>query len=732
MQRLIFILIFFANLQIWAEDPFLWLEDLHSPKAQSWVKKQNQRSFDHFRNDARFRQIYDSWSLGNSAVIPPSQFRKGRIPTGKILDGQMYYAFAGNLFRAPLSQITENQGIQWEKVVDINTLSTQENRHWVYRDIKCLKNSFSKCLLMLSHNGGDALNYREFDLNAKAFTKEGFYLPLSKSRVNWANEETLIVNDAATPNSKNSAGYPRMARLWKRGQSLEEAQVLYEAPFTDVSLDVGPMDNDYFYVWRSSRQGHVQQFLINSNGKEFPLHLPSDSIWRATINQKAIFKLKSPWKRGSQQLPQGAIVSVPSKDITSGKISAPAQVIYNPHSNESIEQILPSQKGFYTVILKNVYSRLSFFSQNSKGQWSEKVLPLPQDGSIRLSKSDKDSFWVRYSNLLNPGKVYRLKHDELTLTEWDQKRAQFNVNNFTARQLWAISKDGTPIPYFVVAPKNISMDGNHPVLITAYGGFSSSELPQHPWQGSLWLERGGLLVIPNLRGGGEFGPRWHKAATLKNKQKSYDDLIAVSESLIELGYTRKRKIGISGGSNGGLLVTAVMAQRPDLFGAVDSNVPLIDMLRYDQLSSGASWIKEYGDPQVAEMREVISKYSPYQNIQPDVLYPTLLLTTSTSDDRVHPGHARKMAAKMQTLGHNNVYFYESPQGGHQGALTPEQTARLYASKFTLLYQALMDSYVDPYQNFLQSPLRFVPNDSMVQSQSTKIDFIQDELVQPDF
>ncbi len=402
---------------------------------------------------------------------------------------------------------------------------------------------------------------------------------------------------------------------------------------------------------------------------------------------RLLFKLREPWKTNNKIVPEGSLVAVDTKKLSS------VDVIFSPGKRESLLQVATTNNYIYLSILSNVAGKIQKYKiSNSKAKFlvAAKIVKTEKNGTIYFTTADKlsDKTFFVYENFLTPSRLYYLDEKNENPKQVKTLDVKFDSNKFTVNQHESVSKDGTRIPYFIIHKKGMKLNGQNPTLLYGYGGFEVPELPQYlGLQGKLWLEKGGVYVLSNIRGGGEFGPNWHRAGLKENRQKVFDDFISVAEDLINRKITQPSHLGIMGGSNGGLLVGAVFTQRPELFNAVVCLVPLLDMLKFSKLLAGHSWIAEYGDPDNKEMRSIIKKYSPYHNLKRNIKYPEVFFTTSTKDDRVHPGHARKMVAKMLNYNHK-VYYFENTEGGHGAAANLLQSARLYALIYTYLHKKL--------------------------------------------
>jgi prolyl oligopeptidase len=675
-----------AGQPIEQEDPHLWLEEVSGEKALAWVETQNQKSLKELGTPEqaalkkRLLDIYDS---------------KAKIPFVTKRGKQLYNFWRdeshvrGLLRRTTLAGYRQKEP-RWETVLDVDALARDEKENWVYKGSTCLRPKYERCLVSLSRGGGDAVVVREFDTRKKAFVEGGFTLPEAKSQVAWKDENTIFVGTDFGPGSLTSSGYPRIAKEWKRGTPLTEARTLFEGEASDVAVSA---DRD----WHQGRFVDVieraigfyegETFLLEE-GKPVKLDRPRDAI-SSFFGDFLLLQLRSDWTVEGKTYPAGALLAASLKDYRGGKRDL--QVVYEPGKNHSLSGYSGTKTALLLNILEDVHTKVRVV-RHEKGKFTTTALPVPGMGKYNayaFDDEEDDRYWFGVSDFLEPS---RIELGDLRSGKREPLKSEptfFEAAGLQSQQFFATSKDGTRIPYFQVSKKDLPLDGSHAVLLTGYGGFEVPVLPGYdPSVGSAWLEAGGVYVVANIRGGGEYGPAWHQAGVKQNRQRVYDDFVAVAEDLIRRKVTQPSKLGIEGGSNGGLLTGVMFTQRPDLWGAVVCSVPLLDMKRYHKLLAGASWMDEYGDPDKPEEWAAIARYSPYQNVKKDVRYPRVLFTTSTRDDRVHPGHARKMVARMLEMGHD-VLYYENTEGGHAGAANNPQRANLNALEFTYLKNQLM-------------------------------------------
>jgi prolyl oligopeptidase len=669
-----------------ADDPYLWLEDVNGERALAWARAQNARAqgeleqapdFENLRQ--RLLAIYDS---------------KARIPA-VAKRGELYYNFwrdaqhVRGLWRRTTLEEFRKPEPAWETVLDLDALAAAEKENWVWKGSTWLKPGEDRCLISLSRGGGDAVVVREFDPLKKEFVAGGFTLAEAKSDVSWRDRDTLYLGTDFGAGSLTDSGYPRVIKEWRRGTPLADAKTLYAGETKDVGVGAA------VYVEPGFRREIVQRAITFYTSENFlrqgdqltRLDLPADAAlgtWREFL----LVTLRSDWTVGGKTFPNGALLAAPWDKFLAGQRDF--AVLFTPGPRKSLAGYDTSRHHVVVNELVDVRNQLFVLTPQADGTWARERLAAPEFGTVSLSTIDdeNDDYFLNVTDFLTPTSLYFGTLGAPGRALLKQLPSFFEAAGLAISQHEAMSKDGTRVPYFQVARRDLKLDGSNPTLLYGYGGFRVSMTPNYSGGiGAAWLERGGVYVLANIRGGGEFGPAWHQAGLKENRQRVYDDFIAIAEDLVARKITTPRHLGIMGGSNGGLLMGVMLTQRPDLFGAVVCQVPLLDMRRYNKLLAGASWMGEYGDPDVPEEWAYISRYSPYQNVQPGVKYPRTLFTTSTRDDRVHPGHARKMVAKMTDQKHD-VLYYENIEGGHGGAANNQQQAYMNALAFTFLWQTL--------------------------------------------
>jgi len=678
-------------------DPNLWLEDVLGEKSLAWVKAHNATSMAKLQSGANG---VDYAALRSELLGVLNA--KDRIPGVNRMGGWFYNLWQDENHKRGLwrrTTLAEYAKVEpkWETVIDIDALGQAEGESWVFHGATCLGPDYRRCLVSLSRGGSDAHVVREFDTVTKAFVKDGFQLPEAKSDVDWEDADHILVGTDWGAGSLTDSGYPRVIKRWKRGTPLASAVTIYEGQQADVSafafVDHTP-GHERTVVGRSPDFYNREMFLVGGDGKLSKIDLPTDTEW-SFWGTRVLLHPRSELKLNGLSYPAGSLLLADAKALEAGQPLKP-EVLFTPSKTRSLAGYIVTKTHVVMNISDNVASRLEEWSfAGAAPKRREIKAPFPGTlsiGSLYDNELPKDelaeSYFVNYADFLTPDTLYHAHAGSDAREELKSRSAQFDASGMKAEQFFATSKDGTKVPYFVITPKGFKADGTAPTLLYGYGGFEVSMEPGYSGgRGRAWLARGGVFVLSNLRGGGEYGPDWHNRAVKENKQKVFDDYIAVAEDLIARKISSPRHLGIQGGSNGGLLVGAVYVQRPDLFNAVDCQVPLLDMRRYHTLLAGASWMAEYGNPDKPEEWAYISKYSPYQNLRADKKYPKVLFVTSTRDDRVHPGHARKMAALMEQQGHDFLY-YENIEGGHGGAADNEQRATMQALEFSFLWQQL--------------------------------------------
>ena len=669
-------------------DPYLWLEEIDGERARAWVAGRNAESEGELEGRPGFAPLRERLK----AILDSRE----KIPYVGVHGGLCYNFWRdadhvrGIWRRTTLAQYRQPEP-QWETVLDLDELARREDENWVWAGVAWLEPHGDRVLVSLSRGGGDAHEMREFDLGACSFVADGFFLPEAKSDVAWIDRDTLFVGTDFGPGSLTASGYPRIVKEWKRGTPLASAVTVYEAREDDLAASGQKDSTPGFEREFVQRQigFYTSELFLRRDGRLIPVPKPLDAN-AFTVRGQLVIELRSDWQPGALLYPQGSLLATDFEHFMQGGLDF--QLLFTPTPETSLDGVAVTRSALLLTILDKVKNRVVELRHvDGDGGWQRREVAVPGMGALgvaALDPDESDEFFLTVTDFLHPTTLYLMRVGEDGREPLKAMPAFFDAHPYTVGQHAARSQDGTMVPYFVVMNRDTKLDGANPTLLYGYGGFEVALKPFYSGMtGAAWLDAGGIYVLANIRGGGEFGPRWHQAALKQHRQRAFDDFIAVAEDLAARGLTSPRHLGIMGGSNGGLLVGAALTQRPDLFGAVVCQVPLLDMRRYHELLAGASWMGEYGDPDDPAEWSYLARYSPYHNVFADRRYPRVLFTTSTRDDRVHPGHARKMAARMLEQGHD-VLYWENTEGGHAGAADNAQTARMYALTYTFLLEQL--------------------------------------------
>jgi len=670
-----------------AADPFLWLEDVTGERSLAWVRERNADSTKVLADNDAFRATRDRILsiLDSTAKIPY---------VGK--HGEHFYNFwqdAQNprgLWRRTTLDEYRKESPKWDLVLDLDALGKQENENWVWHGASFLKPDCKRVLLSLSRGGADASVTREFDVETRKFVIDGFVLPEAKGGASWRDLDSVYVATDFGKGTMTASGYPRIAKLWHRGTPLSSATVVAEGKVEDIMLSAMRDHTQGFqrdFVYRGLTF-FTNELYVLSSGKPIKIDKP-DSANANLHREWLLLELRDDWTVGGATHPAGSLLACKLEAFLAGERTF--DVLFAPTERASLAGFSPTLNHVLLNVLDNVRNRVFVFTHRD-GKWQREPLPgLPEFGTVGASAIDDeagDDYFLTITDYLTPTSLWLGTIGKGPARQLKSLPAYFDAKGLVVEQREVLSKDGTRIPYFLVARKDLVRDGSNPTLLYGYGGFEVSLTPGYSATvGSSWLEKGGVYAVANIRGGGEFGPKWHQAALKQNRNKCYEDFAAVAQDLIAQKITSKKHLGIQGGSNGGLLVGNMFTRYPELFGAIVCQVPLLDMLRYHKLLAGASWVGEYGDPENAAEATWLKRFSPYHNLHSDTLYPKVLFTTSTRDDRVHPGHARKMMARMIEQKHDALY-YENIEGGHGGAADNKQAAFMAALAYTFLWQTL--------------------------------------------
>ena len=670
-----------------SEDPHQWLEDIESDKALDWVKARNQETRNKLKKNAGFQKLRKDLQIISDA--------KDRFPSIQKI-GDYYYNFwvdidhpRGIWRRTSLSEYRKPKP-HWETIFDLDALSQAENTNWVFNGVICCKDDVDRCLIQLSHGSADATDIRKFNLKSRSFIKNGFTLSEARQWVSWRNKGSIFVATDFGKGTMTDSGYPRIVKEWKRGTPLFAATTIYEGQQTDLAVGAGICAHGgrrYELVSRQITLYTSEQF-VRENGELIKLDVPSHSGVSFFSNQ-ILITTREHWMIGDRTYAAGSLLAIDFNAFKEG--DRQFFILFAPGDNSALIGEVATKNTLLVQSLEHGKSKLQEWWL-TQGKWFSRGVELPTFGAIFISPIDadhSDDYFFSFSDFLTP-KILMLRHAGADHREELKSTPNcFDPSPFETTQNFATAKDGTKIPYFMVSRKDLKTDGRNPTLLYGDGGFQVSLTPTYSGSvGKAWLEKGGVYVVANIRGGGEYGSRRRQATLKENRQRAYDDFAAIAEDLFARNITRPRHLGAMGSTNSGLLAWVALTQFPTLFNAVVSQVPLLDMQAYNQLLPGASWMAEYGNSDVPSEWAHTSPFAPYQNVQANVKYPAVLFLTSMLDNRVHLGHARKIVARMLEQGHTNVWYYENIDVGRRGAATNAQRADMGSIIFSFLWNTL--------------------------------------------
>jgi len=669
-------------------DPYLWLEDVSSPRALGWVKQQDATSRAELEADKHYKPFFDAaLAIGQAS---------DRVPMPSQLDNTIYNFWQDadhvrGIWRHATLADYRTSAPHWTTSLDVDALAKSENANWVFKGANCLEPAEQRCLISLSDGGEDAIVEREFDLATGAFVPGGFNLPRAKTLGDWETQDTLLLATDWEPGSLTASGYPFIVKRLHRGQNLYQAQEVFRGTKQDVLVSVTALTDGQGHHVDIIQRGldffRSTWFRVTPQGTE-QLPLPEKAELVGLVDNRLALKVDEDFTpKGSAKILAGSLIAL---DLA--HIDTPPETVFAPGPRQSLEEVGATQGQLVASVYDNVRGRIVAFSHGDAG-WKSTQLKLPDNVSVGVVSSTprNNQVFLSVTGFLTPSSLW---FADLSMggdpDMVKQSPSRFDASKDIVEQFDVASKDGTKIPYFVVRPKEMKFDGSNPTLLYAYGGFQVSELPVYtPVLGKLWLEQGNVYVLANIRGGGEFGPAWHEAALKTRRQNAYDDFAAVAQDIIARHITSPGKLGIEGGSNGGLLMGVEFEQHPDLWHAVVIEVPLLDMLRFEQIAAGASWVGEYGSVANPDELAFLAKISPYANLRKGVKYPEPFIYTTTKDDRVGPQHARKFAALMASM--NLPYlFYEATEGGHGAGVNAREVADERALEMTYLTKMLVE------------------------------------------
>lgn len=673
-----------------SNDPFLWLENTHGDRALDWVNQQDEQTRDtDFASGEDFQHLQQQLLevLNSDESIP-----------GVHKMGDYYYNFwkdadhPRGIWRRTTLDEYKTDDTDWETVLDVDKLGKKEGHEWVWKGAQCLQPDYQRCLISLSPHGGDAVVVREFDIPDKSFVEDGFRLSEAKTDVDWIDKSHIYVGTDFGEGSMTESSYPRIGKKWTRGTPLEDAETVIEGDKDDLTVtafrDNTPgYERDFVAVVSDFFHSELYQLV---DGEKKHIDVPADAE-PDVHRDRLLVELKSDWDVNDTTYAAGSLLVINYADFMDG--DRDFDVLFKPNQHTALSDYSWTRHHLIVNVMDDVNSELTVFTPQDDGSWQQSPLPgVPSNSTVSAYAVDpdhSDAYWLNVTGFLTPTKLKLGTIGDGKAETLKQDPDFFATSDYNVSQHFATSKDGTRIPYFEVAPKDMDLDGSNRTLLYGYGGFGISLQPSYSGRiGRGWLERGGVYVVANIRGGGEYGPRWHHAAMRENRPKAYQDFAAVARDLVDRGVTSPEHLGAQGGSNGGLLMGNMLTEYPDLFGAIACNIPLLDMKRYIHLAAGSSWIAEYGNPDDPEQWKFIKTFSPYQNVKADRDYPPILFYTSTSDDRVGPEQARKMAARMEKQGHDKVWFYENREGGHGAGADAKQSAFMFAMDYNFLWHKL--------------------------------------------
>lgn len=669
------------------EDKYQWLEEVDGEKSLEYVNSLNEVTYKELSAQKEYQSIFDSsLEIYNSTerIAYPS------------MRGNKVYNFwkdkdhVRGIWRRCSLESYKSGNPDWETLIDIDELAKKDDIKWVFKGSTGLYPDYNRFLIQLSMGGGDAIVTKEFDAEKKEFITDGFFIEESKGSARYIDENTIVVSTNNGEGTMTDSGYPRQVKLWKRGTSITDAQLIFEGESVDAFMSSGYILRDgeksYTMISRYLTTFSSRQMLWMDN-KIIKLDIPDDAGISGILNNQLAVRLKSDWVVNNKTYKTGTLISLNFIELIKG--NKEIQTIVEPDELSSISSISATKNKLLVTKLTDVTNQLFIYSF-SDGAWTSQKVDAPDLGTISgIDTSDlSDEYFFNYQNFITPSTLYVADASNNTFKAYKSLPAFFDASKYEVKQYKVASKDGTMVPYFMVSSKEMKNDGSNPTIVYAYGGFEVSIRPFYAaTYGVSWLENGGVFVLANIRGGGEYGPKWHQDGIKEKRQNVFDDFYAVAEDLIDKKVSSPKHLGVMGGSNGGLLVGVAFTQRPDLYNAGACLVPLLDMQRYNKLLAGSSWMGEFGNPDVPEEWAYIKKYSPYHNLKEGAEYPEIFFYSSTRDDRVHPGHARKMVAKMNDMGYKS-YYYENTEGGHAGSSTNEQRAKMGAMMFSYLLMKL--------------------------------------------
>ncbi|NUS44116.1 MAG: S9 family peptidase [Mycobacteriaceae bacterium] len=671
-----------------AADPYAWLEDLDSPRVHDWVSAENAKTLGVLESDPRYREnLAVAKELGNAPDrLPMPSFHEGRVE-----NFWQDAAHAHGLWRETANY--EAPEPDWVTLIDVDALAVADGKNWVWEGADCDPADPNRCLVSLSDGGEDAVTIREFDRSTRQFVNDGFVLPRGKQEVAWAGGDTLLVAREWLPGETTTSGYPFVVKRWRRGTPLAAAAEVARGDKGDLGSEPVALDDGngrrLTLVLRSPSFWERQYSLLTDTGRT-PLALPPKADVEGLVANRILIRLRQDWASAGGSFSAGSLVSLDVDEAVRRPDRLRATPVYLPGPADALAGVLATRDHVVVTSLHDVRGRAEVYRPQPDGSWAGSPVALPDNATVSPVAADRHgtAAYVAVTSFLTPTALWRLDTATGAAAAVKSAPARFDSSRYVVEQQKATSPDGTQVPYFLVHAAGMANDGTHPTVMYGYGGFGDSRTPSYDGvRGRLWLDRGGVFVLANIRGGGEYGPAWHEAARTVHRQRAFDDFAAVGRDVVRRGVTSPRHLGIQGGSNGGLLMGVEFTQHPELWNAVDIQVPLLDMERYEHIAAGASWVGEYGSVADPRERAFLESISPYRQLKPGVRYPKPFVWTTTKDDRVGPQHARKFAARLAELG-SPYLFYEAGEGGHAAGSNIDEKARTSALEYTYLQRGL--------------------------------------------
>lgn len=675
-------------------DPYLWLEDAHGARAMAWVNAENDKTLAVLEKDPHYAGFYSE-----ALAIAEAE---DRIPEPDTVAGAVFNFWQGvghvrGYWRRAALESYRTAAPEWTTVLDLDQLAQAEKANWFLKGIDPEEPAERRCLISLSDGGEDAVTVREFDIPSATFVDGGFVLPRGKQRVAWEDDSTLLVSREWAPGELTASGYPFIVKRLRRGEALADAKEVFRGSADDGGYGVAPValsdadGNRLALIIRPLTTFESEKYIVTGAGVR-RLMLPKKALIEELVDGRLIVSVNEDWKPGGLEIRSGSLVALDLAAINADPAHLEPVPVYVPGPRETLGDVGATRDRLVVTTYDNVRGRASVYQPDSAGAWTAQRLDLPDNVTIGIADTDRhgDNAFLDVTGFLQPNSLWQVDAQRLGLAQVKALPPKFDASHLVTEQMEATSKDGTKVPYFVVHPAGMKRDGSNPTILYAYGGFQISETPRYSGtMGKLWLERGGVYVLANIRGGGEFGPAWHEAGLKTQRQRIYDDFAAVAGDLMERDITSPRRLGIEGGSNGGLLMGVEFNQHPELWNAVDIQVPLLDMMRFEKIDAGSSWVGEYGSVSNPDEAAFLAKISPYANVRRGVSYPQPFIWTTTKDDRVGPQHARKFAARLSEFG-IPYYFYEVTEGGHGSGANLREKAHTTALEMTYFARKLMD------------------------------------------